>query len=81
MKQTRLCSLIESVVNILVGYGVALGSQLLIFPMFGVHLPFTANMLIGAWFTAISLVRSYIIRRWFNARLHKAAAAMAKAVS
>jgi hypothetical protein len=36
---------------------------------------------IGAWFTVISLVRSYIIRRWFNARLHSAAQAMARAAS
>ena len=66
--QTKAGSLIESLTNILIGYGVALASQLAIFPMFGVHLPFSANLWIGAWFTVISLVRSYVIRRWFNAR-------------
>jgi len=77
MPQTRLGSLIESVINIAIGYIVALMSQLAIFPMFGIHIPLSDNLLIGAWFTLISLARSYIIRRWFNARLHRAAMRMA----
>ncbi len=66
MSQTRTLSAIESVANVVVGYGVALLSQLLVFPMFGIHIPFSSNLAIGAWFTAISLVRSYVLRRWFN---------------
>lgn len=81
MGQTRLGSLIEALMNIVIGYGVALLSQLLIFPQFGIHIPLSANLCIGAWFTLISLVRSYIIRRWFNARMHAAAQAMAKAAT
>jgi hypothetical protein len=65
--QTRLASFLESVVNILIGYGVAVGSQLVIFPLFGIHIPMSDNLLIGAWFTAISLARSYVVRRAFNA--------------
>lgn len=81
MEQTRLGSLIESLINIFIGYGVALASQIVIFPMFGIHIPISSNLWIGAWFTLISLVRSYIIRRWFNAKLHQAALAMARSVS
>lgn len=73
MNQSRVASLAESVMNVLIGYGVALASQLVIFPMFGIHLPLSDNLAIGAWFTIISLVRSYAIRRWFNARLQRAA--------
>jgi hypothetical protein len=73
MNQSRTASLIESVFNVVIGYGIALASQLVIFPMFGIHLPLSDNLAIGAWFTIISLVRSYVIRRWFNARLHRAA--------
>lgn len=80
-QQTKLGSLIESLMNIVIGYGVALLSQIAIFPMFGIHVPLSTNLLIGAWFTIISLVRSYIIRRWFNARLHSAAQAMARVAS
>lgn len=81
MQQSRLSSGIESLLNIAIGYVVAFLSQLAIFPHFGIHVPLSANLWIGAWFTVISLVRSYAIRRWFNARLHAAAQAMAKAAS
>lgn len=69
MAQSRLGSVVESVVNVLIGYGVAVGAQIAIFPLFGVNLPVSDNMLIGLLFTAVSLVRSYALRRLFN-RLH-----------
>jgi hypothetical protein len=64
--QTRTQSMIEACANVLVGYLVALLSQLLVFPMFDIHIPLSSNLAIGAWFTVISLVRSYVLRRWFN---------------
>ncbi|MBA3591653.1 hypothetical protein [Methylibium sp.] len=64
--QSRFHSAVESCANVAVGYAVALLSQLAIFPMFGIHVPLSTNLAIGAWFTVISLVRSYVIRRWFN---------------
>lgn len=66
MSQTRFMSFVESMANIAVGYLVAIASQLVVFPMFDIHVPFTSNLAIGAWFTVISLVRSYVLRRWFN---------------
>lgn len=78
MQQDRVGSLIEAFVNTVIGYVVALGSQLLIFPFFDIHVTFGANLRIGLWFTAVSLLRSYVIRRCFNARLHKAAQQLAK---
>ena len=66
--QSRTHSALESLANIAVGYLVALASQLAIFPMFGIHVPLRTNISIGLWFTAISLVRSYVIRRWFTKR-------------
>lgn len=69
--QSRKQSLIESVVNVLVGYVVALISQLVIFPLFGVNLPLTDNLLISASFTIVSIVRSYLIRRVFNRNLNR----------
>lgn len=64
--QTKTQSLIESVVNILIGYLVALASQLVVFPLFGINIPLTDNLLIGFWFTAVSIVRGYAVRRYFN---------------
>jgi hypothetical protein len=69
MAQSRRGSMLESVINVLIGYGVAVGAQLLIFPLFGVHLPLGDNMLIAVLFTVVSLVRSYCIRRVMN-RFH-----------
>ena len=70
--QSKISSLIEAWANIAIGFIVAILSQLLVFPMFGINIPLSSNLWIGAWFTAISLVRSYIIRRWFNARIKAA---------
>jgi hypothetical protein len=81
MNQSRLESLVESIVNILLGYGVALLSQIAIFPLFGIHVPLSTNLWIGAWFTVISLARSYIVRRFFNARLHRASISFARAMT
>ena len=39
---------------------------MLILPLFGFHLSGTTAFEIGLIFTVISLVRSYILRRWFN---------------
>ena len=58
----------ESITNVLIGYFVALASQMAIFPMFGVYLPFRDNILIGLYFTVISIVRSYMLRRYFTTR-------------
>lgn len=71
--QSRYQSFIEALLNTLIGYVVALTSQLLIFPLFGIKVSFAENLLIGGYFTIISIVRSYAIRRWFNTKLHNAA--------
>jgi len=64
--QTKYQSLIESLTNILIGYLTALLSQVLIFPLFDIYVTFQDNLLIGLYFTVISLIRSYLIRRYFN---------------
>lgn len=72
MTQTRLQSLIEAWINVVIGYWVAFASQLLIFPLFNIHVALYDNLLIGGYFTVISLIRGYVVRRWFNARLRRA---------
>jgi len=68
--QSRLQSLFEAGANVLLGYGVALGAQLIVFPLFGIMIPLSSNIAIGIIFTFVSLVRSYLLRRLFN-WLHK----------
>lgn len=68
MGQTRKGSAVEAVCNVAIGYIVAVCSQVVIFPWFGIHVALSDNLVIGLWFTVISLARSYIIRRVFNRR-------------
>lgn len=77
MDQSKLESFVETCINTTIGYVVALLSQLLVFPMVGIDVPFSTNLEIGAWFTVISVARGYIIRRWFNARLKSVARSIA----
>jgi len=64
--QTKRDSMLEATVNILIGYGVAIMAQKVIFPLFNMHVSTADNFKIGALFTMVSLVRSYILRRAFN---------------
>lgn len=70
MRQTRLMSLVESVANVIIGYGVAVVTQILIFPVFGLHTTLAQNLTLGAVFTVVSIARSYVLRRLFE-RLRK----------
>ena len=67
MKQSRLMSLVESLVNVLVGYCIAVATQMAVFPLFGLAVTVTENLLIGLIFTVVSIVRSYTLRRGFEA--------------
>ena len=64
--QLRRHSFAEACVNVAIGYSVALASQLVIFPLYGIHVGLGTNVAIGAWFTVISIARSYLLRRAFN---------------
>ncbi len=65
--QSRKHSALESVCNVLVGYFVALATQLVVFPALGIPVRLGQNVAIGMIFTGVSLVRSYALRRMFNA--------------
>ena len=66
--QTKRQSLTESIVNVVIGYLVAVVSQILIFPFFDIVVTIWDNLLIGLWFTIVSILRSYLIRRYYNAK-------------
>lgn len=80
MAQTKLSSLVEAWMNTLIGYFLNLAVQLLVYPFFGATFTFSQNIQIGLIFMAVSIVRSYVIRRWFNARIHAAAISFARNV-
>lgn len=67
MKQSRRMSLIEAIANVIVGFGVAVAAQVLIFPILGLHTTLRQNLAMAAVFTAVSIARSYALRRLFEA--------------
>ena len=67
MSQTKLGSFVESWANIAVGFSINFAANLVILPAFGfTGLTLGNNFIIGVIYTGISLVRSFVIRRWFN---------------
>ena len=66
MKQSRAMSLVEAVANVVVGYGVAVVTQMLVFPVFGLHATLAQNLKMGAIFSAVSIARSFTLRRMFE---------------
>ncbi len=59
-------SLIEAITNVVVGYGLAVVTQMLVFPVFGLHTTLAQNLKMGLIFTGISILRSFLLRRIFE---------------
>ncbi len=58
--------MIEVATNIAIGLVVSFISQIVIFKLYDIHISVTQNVEITIWFTVISIIRSYLVRRWFN---------------
>ncbi len=63
---TRRLDMAESVSNVAVGYGLAVLTQVLAFPFFGLEANPVEHAGLGAIFTAVSLARSFALRRVFR---------------
>ena len=59
-------SAVEAVANVAVGYFVAVVTTAVVLPAFGYRVTAGDALGISAVFTAISLARSYVLRRVFN---------------
>lgn len=70
MNQSKLESFIESFINISIGFVISYLAWPLCASMFGVDYDHSQQLNIVMFFTVLSVARSYIVRRWFNARLH-----------
>lgn len=64
--QSRRQSLIEAIANVAVGYALAVLTQIVVFPWFGLQVSLNDDLAIGAIFVIISLLRSYALRRLFE---------------
>lgn len=66
MTQSRRMSLVEAATNLIVGYALAVGIQIVVFPVFGIHIALGDQLAIGLAFTGVSLVRTFVLRRQFE---------------
>lgn len=64
--QTKKMSLIETLSSVAIGYIISLAAQMIIFPIFEIEVSLTDNLIIGLFFTVVSIIRGYYVRRLFE---------------
>jgi hypothetical protein len=67
MTQSRAMSLVEAAANVVVGYVLAIATQIVVFPWFGIEAALSEHLAIGMAFVGVSLARGYLLRRLFEA--------------
>ena len=66
MVQPKLESLLESILNVLVGFIISVIATLIVLPLFGFAVTGGQSIIISAVFTVLSIARSYFLRRLFE---------------
>jgi len=66
MTQSRAMSFVEAATNVVVGYVLAIVTQIVVFPWFGIEAALGEHMAIGFAFVGVSLARGYLLRRLFE---------------
>lgn len=66
MSQSRGMSFVEATANVVVGYVLAIITQMIVFPWFGLEAALSEHLAIGLVFVGVSLARGYVLRRIFE---------------
>ena len=66
--QSKRESMIETLTSVFVGWLISFIANMLVLPLFGYNINLTDGVLISIIFTIISIVRGYMVRRWFNSK-------------
>ena len=66
--QSKRESLIEKLTNVGIGWFISFIANMLVLPLFGYNINLTDGVLISIIFTIISIIRGYVVRRWFNSK-------------
>ena len=66
--QTKRESFIETITSVFVGWAIGVILNMLVLPLFDYDVNLTDGVLISIIFTAVSVIRGYVIRRWFNSK-------------
>lgn len=69
--QSRVMSLVEALTNVAIGMVVSLVGQIVVSHWYNLPLNLAQNMQIVLFFTVLSVLRSYCIRRWYNRRIKR----------
>lgn len=81
MEQSRMGSLIEACIGTAIGFVMSMFLSMIVYPMHGHSFTLAQNLSITAIFTVASIVRGYVVRRFFNDRIRRAAQRLAAQVS
>lgn len=76
--QTPRGAIFEAWINVAIGFSVNYFANYMLLPMVGASFTAAENFALGWIYTAISVVRQYALRRWFNNRIHTAAERLAR---
>ena len=68
MMQSKRESLIETLTNVSIGWFISFIANMLVLPLFDYDVSLTDGVLISIIFTVISIIRGYVVRRWFNSK-------------
>ena len=74
--QSKLDSFIEAWLNVLIGFGVSVLANFVIFPLVGIGASTTQIITVGIFMTIVSVARSYLVRRFANKYLSQVRAKM-----
>ena len=66
--QTKKWSMIETLTSVGIGWLIGVILNMLVLPLFDYDVSLTDGVLISIIFTAVSVVRSYVVRRFFNSK-------------
>ena len=66
MSQSKLDSFLEAWLNVLIGFGISVLANFVIFPLVGIGASTTQIITVGIFMTFVSVARSYLVRRWAN---------------
>lgn len=66
MSQTKKSSFIEAIVNTFIGLIITLICSPMIYWICDVKMSYNQMTLATVLFTILSVIRNYVIRRWFN---------------
>lgn len=64
MQQTKLESLIEAIINTIIGFCISFVANAVLLPLVGLPVTVSQNILIGLGMTVVSVARQFFIRRW-----------------